>query len=293
MNTLVIGSSGTISKAYKKLSKKKKNLIFTSSKKNKFSKSIIFFDILKTDITPIIKKNNISKVIIFSAISNPEECKKKIKMSYSVNVAYTKKLIKKLILLKVYFIFFSSEYVFDGVKGSYTERSKLSSKMIYGKHKISIENYIRLKKYRKHLILRISKTFGTDISDGTLFSSYLRSYLKGQRSFEIANDQIFSPLYVNDLIRLINISLKRQLTGFYQVCGDVNNSRFEFIKNFFKKQKIKNVNLSEIPMEKFDKGIFYPLNTSMKNKKIKKITNFKFSKISNLKFKKNYKNDIL
>ena len=46
-------------------------------------------------------------------------------------------------------------------------------------------------------------------------------------------------------------------------------------------------------MEKFDKGIFYPLNTSMENKKIKKITNFKFSKISNLKFKKNYKNDIL
>ena len=57
-----------------------------------------------------------------------------------------KKLIRKLISLKIYFIIFSSEYVFDGCKGNYTEKSKTKSNMIYGKHKIEIENYIREKK---------------------------------------------------------------------------------------------------------------------------------------------------
>ena len=286
MKTLVIGSTGKISKEYKNQSRKEKNLIFTSSKKNKFKQDVIFFDILKIDVAPIIKENNISKVIIFSAISNPKECKLKRKKSYNVNVVYTKKLIKKLISLKVYFIFFSSEYVFDGTKGGYTEKSKVNSKMIYGKHKICIEKYIRLKEYKKCLILRISKTFGTDINDGTLFSGYLRSYLRGQKFFKIASDQIFSPLYVNDLIKLINLSLKKKLTGLYHICGDFSDSRIKLIKNFFKKQKIKDVKFLEISMKTFDDKIFYPLNTSMINKKIKKITNFKFSKIENLKFKK-------
>ena len=77
MKILVIGSTGKISKEYYKENIYKKNLLFTSSKKK--NKKVIFFDITKTDISPIIKNNNISKVIIFSAISNPEECKLKKK----------------------------------------------------------------------------------------------------------------------------------------------------------------------------------------------------------------------
>ncbi len=283
MKILVIGSTGKISKEYYKENIYKKNLLFTSSKKK--NKKVIFFDITKTDISPIIKNNNISKVIIFSAISNPEECKLKKKESYNINVIYTKKLIQKLISLKIYFIFFSSEYVFDGIRGSYTEKSKVNTKMIYGKHKIDIENYIRSKKYKKSLILRISKTFGTNLKDGTFFSGYLKLYLNGQRNFEIASDQFFSPLYVKDLIKLIDIALKKNLIGLYNVCGDDISSRIGFIKKIFLKQKIYDAKLIDVSMKKFDNKIFYPLNTSMRNDKIKTATNFNFSKLKNLKFK--------
>ncbi len=285
MKTLIIGSSGKISKVFKDVYLNKKKYIFTTSKKKLVKKGTIFFDITKSNIIPILKKKNINKVIIFSAISNPEECKLKKKLSYNINVKYTKKLIKDLLSLNVYFIFFSSEYVFNGLKGNYTEKSKINSNMIYGKHKIEIENYIKSKKYKNCLVLRISKTFGTSVNDGTFFSSYLKSYLLGKRNFKIASDQIFSPLYINDLLKIINLSLKIKLTGLYNVCGSSTNTRINFVKNFFNLLKIKDVKLINVPMKKFDNKIFYPLNISMKNNKIKKKLKFKFTKIENLKSK--------
>ena len=285
MKTLIIGSSGKISKVFKDKYYDKKKFVFTTSNKKLANKGTIFFDINKSDITQLVKKNNIDKVVIFTAISNPEKCKSQKKISYNINVKFTKKLIQNLISLNIYFVFFSSEYVFDGFKGNYSENSKTYTKMIYGKHKIEIENFIKSKKNNNSLILRISKTFGTDIHDGTFFTRYLKAYICGQRIFEIAKDQIFSPLYVNDLVRIINLSLKFNLTGLYNVCGNSTNTRINFIKNFFNQLKIKDVKLVKVALKKFDNKIFYPLNISMKNDKIKKKLNFKFTKINNLKFK--------
>lgn len=82
MKTLIIGSSGKISKVFRNIYFNKKKYIFTTSKKKLVKKGTIYFDITKSDIIPILRKKNINKVIIFSAISNPEECKlkKKIKL---------------------------------------------------------------------------------------------------------------------------------------------------------------------------------------------------------------------
>ncbi len=288
MRILVVGSSGKISREFIERSLYKKKFWITTSKKKLSKKKVIFFDITKSDIITIIKKKNINKVVIFTAISNPAECEAKKKYSYNVNVKYMKKLIRKLISLKIYFIIFSSEYVFDGRKGNYTEKSKTKSNMIYGKHKIEIENYIREKNYINCLILRISKTFGSHINDGTFFTNYLKLYLKGLRYFEIARDQIFSPLYVNDLVKVIDLSLKKKLTGLYNVCGDTADRRINFIKKFFNKLKIKNVKFVGVPMKKFDSKILYPINVSMKNTKIKNKLNFKFTKTTDLKLIQKY-----
>ena len=51
-------------------------------------------------------------------------------------------LIKK----KIYFIFFSSEYIFNGNNGKYSEKSKPNPNLLYGKQKKNIEKYLSKKK---------------------------------------------------------------------------------------------------------------------------------------------------
>ena len=114
MKTLIIGGSGKIG-SY--LVNKKKNIIHTYFK-NKIYKGIKF-NIIKDDISRILNKHKISSVIFLSAISDPDICYKRKKYSRLLNVQKTKKILEKLIKKKIYFIFFSSEFIFAGNKGNY------------------------------------------------------------------------------------------------------------------------------------------------------------------------------
>ena len=143
MENLAIGVSGKIGSYYVDNTKIKKN-IFISRKANKKKKILSYkshYDILK-----LIKQKKISSAIIFTAISNPIDCKKNKKLSNDINITFTKYLIDYFIKKKIYFIFFSSEYVYTKKNKICKENSKISTPMLYGKQKFIIESYIKKKK---------------------------------------------------------------------------------------------------------------------------------------------------
>ena len=129
MNTIVIGASGKIGKYY--FNNKKKDLLLTYNK-NKI-KNGIKFNILTDKIETLVNKNKIFKVVLLSSYSDPDYCIKNKKRSKLLNVTKTKKIISYFIKKNIYFIFFSTEFVFDGNKGDYTELSKTNPINLYGK----------------------------------------------------------------------------------------------------------------------------------------------------------------
>tara|TARA_S200000501_G_scaffold379021_2_gene446511 strand:+ start:2008 stop:2871 length:864 start_codon:yes stop_codon:yes gene_type:complete len=276
---LVIGTSGKIGTYYQKFSKLNNNIY--ASRKNKLRNNFKF-DFTKNKFLPFFKKFNFKSVVLFSSISDPIKCKKNKILSKKVNIIYTKKLLNFLISNNIYFIFFSSEYIYPGKKNKiYMEKSNLNSNMIYAHQKIEIENYIKFKKYENCAILRISKTYGDNINDSSMFSNILSLYKKGQKSFIIANDQYFRPLFVKDLVKIIDLFLNKKIQGTYNVCGDEYSSRFNFIKNFFKNKKINDVKIKKCSIKIFDKKIFFPKYLNLSNKKIKKTIKFNFTQIKN------------
>ena len=272
----MIGSSGKIGFYYSKKTKLKNN-IFVSRKKNKKNK-FIKFNFEKKNFVNFLKKKKISKVVIFTAISDPFKCVMNKKESHKVNIIFIKKLIDILIKENIYFIFFSSEYIFSGRdKVLYKENSKPNSRMLYGKQKIEIENYLKIKVNNNFSILRLSKTYGDNIYDKTLFSEVLEQYVNGKKFFEIANDQYFRPLYVNDLIKILDYFLRKKITGNFNVCGDQYMSRFNFIRMMFKFLDIKDIVLKKCSIKKFDNKIYFPKKLNLSNKKIKNKIGIKFT----------------
>ena len=185
MNILVIGATGFIGKNFIK-STKLQNIYKTSSKRKK---GFIKFDLRTDNILELIKSKNIKKVLFLSAISNPYECELNLKKSNLINVTYTKKILNVLIKKKIYFIFFSSEHIFDGKKGNYSERSTPKTKLLYGNQKLNIEKFLEKKRKKNFSIMRIAKTFGDEIKDKSIFTNFLKKYLKNKKEFVIANDQ--------------------------------------------------------------------------------------------------------
>ena len=218
-----------------------------------------------------------------TAISNPEDCKKNKKLSKKINIDFVKGLVKILIELKIYFIFFSSEYVYSGLNKSYlkyNENSKIGTKMIYGKQKIEIEKFLQKIKYKNYSVLRLAKTFGDTLNDGTLFTNILKKYGQGQKNFSIASDQFFCPVYINDVVKIIDILVKK-INGTYNVCG-VYKSRYDFIKMMCDVLKIKDIELKKCSLRKFDNRIYYPKKLNLSNLKIKKKLKFKFNNFKNV-----------
>jgi len=226
MQSLIIGGSGKIGKS----------LNYKHSKKTFYKNKIkngIRFNLINDDINLLIEKYKINRVILLSAISDPDVCFKKKNYSNKLNVDKTKKLINILIKKKIYFIFFSSEYVFDGKIGNYKENSKIKPNNLYGTQKFIIENYIK-RKTKNFSILRIGKTYGDNIKDKTLISNFLNELINGKSFFKVANDQIFNPLFIGDLKKIVDIFLKKKIKGVFNVGGPQKLSRYKVLELILK-----------------------------------------------------------
>ena len=176
MKVLIVGGSGKIGKF---LQNSNKNFFFTYFK-NKIPNGIKF-DLCKDNISLFVKKYNINKIVLLSAISDPDECYKNKKKSYLINVKYTKNLISKIKNNDIHLIFISTEFVYSGKKGNYSENSKSYPINLYGKQKLLIENYI--KNITNYSILRIAKTYGDNMNVKGLLTDFLNQILKGERKF--------------------------------------------------------------------------------------------------------------
>ena len=279
MRTLILGSSGKIGKHF---IKDKNKFIYTYNKHK--VKGGIKFNIKKDNIEKLIKKFSVKKVVLLSAISDPDYCFKNKKKSYILNVLSTKKIIDKLIKQKIYFIFFSSEMVYSGLKKSYKESSETKPINLYGKQKLFIEKYIK-KNANNYSIFRIGKTYSDEKNDKDFFSNFFKSIKKKKFIFMGATDQRFNPIYVKDIVKITNFFLKKKINGLYNVAGPKTYSRYQCLKilknqlppTLRRKTMIKKVKMRNIKfIEK------RPLNLSLKINKLRKIYKYPITPIEKI-----------
>tara|TARA_B100001057_G_scaffold499118_1_gene608603 strand:+ start:2362 stop:3249 length:888 start_codon:yes stop_codon:yes gene_type:complete len=282
MKNLIIGASGKIG-SY--LISKDINNIYTYNS-NKINNGIKF-DILKDSISKIIKNNNVANVVFLGAISDPNICHKRKEFSRKINVEKTIKIIDYLNKNRIYFIFFSSEFIYGGDKRYSKETDKTNPINEYGKQKLEVENYIK-QNSDFYSIFRIGKTYGNKIDDGTLVSGFLKDLKCNKKKFSVANDQFFSPLYVMDLKKIIYFFIKHKITGIYNVGGLKRLSRFEilsYIRAKLKKKLRKKIVLNKKKLASFKFYDKRPKDVSMNINKLKKTINFKLSKFEKVSLK--------
>jgi len=280
MKTLIVGASGKIGKFF---DNNNKNQILTYNK-NKIENGIKF-DICRDNILKLIIKNKVNKVVFLGAISDPDICFSNKRKSENINVKFTKKIIDKLINKNIYLIFLSSEFVFSGLQKNYNENSKISPINLYGKQKAKIEKYI-VKKLNNYAILRISKTYGDDLKINGLITNFINEIILNRKVFRAATNQIFNPLFVKDLKKIIFFFLKNKIKGIYNVGGPKAKSRYEIYKTIIrllsKKFKLNNIKLYKEKIENFKFIEKRPKNLSFNINKLKKRIDFQLTDVETI-----------
>ena len=126
------------------------------------------------------------------------------------------------------FVYISSDYVFDGTKGPYTEDDKPNPLNWYGKLKLQTEQWMQ-EKLNKYLIIRTTNVYGWDPQ--TVTPNYIMGLyrsLKEGRPFNSASFLWGNPTYVGDLAEAVMELFVNNGNGIFHVVGRSYINRLEW-----------------------------------------------------------------
>ena len=261
----IVGASGFIGfNLYKFLKNKDKEVIGTyfSTRKEGLTK----FDLCSDNYSLF---DNCNYVVLSNGITNIDECFLKKDVAYKINVEKTIELIDYLSDRNVKVIFLSSDQVFDGKRGYYTEEDEANPINHYGRLKLQIEGFMK-KNIKDSLILRLSKTYSRNLEEGGMFAEIFLN-LKDGKKVKAAYNQIFNPTEVKIVCEGIYKAIKMGLSRIYHLADERVMSRYDFAttiadKYGFDKSLIEPIDINGISL--FEKR---PLNSSLNVERMRKL----------------------
>ena len=125
------------------------------------------------------------------------------------------------------FVYYSTDYLFDGVAGPYDELAPPNPLNVYGQAKLEAEEALANTLGELLLIARTSWVFGPE-RQGKNFAYQLVKTLRSGRPLTVPSDQISSPSYGPDVAEASVRLVENRRSGVYHVVGPEVMSRPEF-----------------------------------------------------------------
>jgi len=271
-DVLIIGSQGKLGAG---LFNKMKSRAIGTSRRGSSQKSVFHFDLLDHDsIQNLFNVSTLKFAVLVAAISDPDECFINQKLSKAINVDAPIEILKILKKKNIKPIYISTEMVFDGEKGFYSELDKPNPTLIYGKQKLKVEEFIQ-RHFRDYIIIRLSKIYSERNNDNSILNSFY-SDITSNRVARYARDQYFTPTLQNDFELAVLSLIDKNLSGIYHLSSGFRINRWHFFELFAKRignfGKVKPCILSDITfLER------RPMDLSLNGDRLSKATDIKFA----------------
>jgi dTDP-4-dehydrorhamnose reductase len=227
---LVIGASGQVGTQILHLMPADQYLI-TSRKPR--SRTELPFDLatIKTrqEAEKVLTGHSLSAIYCIAGMTNVEACEDTPELAHNTNCRGPEILAQVANARSIPFVYFSTEYVFDGEHGPYSESDLSNPLSAYGRSKWDGERAI-LAACGDALILRTTVVYGADSAHKNYIYSVIRALAAG-KTMRVPADQISTPTYNRDLARAALALVARQAAGIFHVCGPERMDRLTFARS--------------------------------------------------------------
>jgi dTDP-4-dehydrorhamnose reductase len=170
------------------------------------------------------QKDKPQLVIHCAAISAVSEAQKNPALARRVNVDVTKFLGE--LAAEIPFVFFSTDLIFDGRKGNYTETDASNPLHIYGETKIAAEEIVL--KNSRHWVIRTSLNYGESRAGNRSFNEQLRRALQqAGQGMTLFTDEFRNPVPAVETARAVWELIGKNCSGIYHVAGAEKLSRWQ------------------------------------------------------------------
>ncbi len=207
-------------------------------------------------------------VINTAAYHNVPECEKNADRAFAVNAVGVKNLRDACLGLGAGLVQISTDYVFDGAKGSpYTEEDTPNPLNTYGVSKLAGEFFAR--QVPAHHVIRVSSLFGIAGSvakGGTNFVKLMLDAARTKDRVAVSSNIVSSPTYAVDAaVRIREILDSGAPSGVYHVSNAGDCSWHEFAAEIFGRTGAS-IRLEErIETPELEGGLRRPLNTALRS----------------------------
>lgn len=263
MKTLVLGGSGFVGYY---ITRYFEGIGTSSSQKEGYIKLDITNE---TEVKETLQSMKPELVINSAAIADVDLCEKEPQKAMLINGISVEWLAELSSKINARFVQISTDYVFDGEKGGYTENDKPNPINEYGKSKLVGEN--NALKYDS-IVLRIEMPYGVNLSKNknVFFESVLRN-LKQNRPVNAATDQIISPTFVEDVPMAIKALVENNQRGIFHQASKEKLSRYEFVEKIADVFGLSREGIKPTSLDYFKFIAKRPKKTSLNIDKISKI----------------------
>jgi dTDP-4-dehydrorhamnose reductase len=157
-------------------------------------------------------------VLCPAAVSNVERCELEPEATRAINVDGTLALAEAAAEAGATFVFFSSEYVFDGTDGPYDEQREVSPINEYGRQKAEVEQALPALTGGDFMVARVSCVYGHERRRKN-FVFQLWAALSEGREFRTPGDQIGTPTAAANAAEVVRDLVDAGERGVFHVAG--------------------------------------------------------------------------
>lgn len=199
-------------------------------------------------------------VIHAGAMSKPDECEMDQMKAYLVNVEGTVQLLINSEELKSFFIFLSTDFVFDGEKGMYKEDDAPRPVNYYGRTKLEAEEAV--KEYgHDWAIVRTVLVYGKNHSGHNNVLKIVKEKLEKGEEYNVVDDQVRTPTYVEDLAKGIVSIVEKRAKGIFHLSGKDILTPYQMAIKAAEYLKLDSSNLKKVTSSSFSQPARRPLKT--------------------------------
>jgi dTDP-4-dehydrorhamnose reductase len=179
----------------------------------------------RSELESVLRDVNPDRIINAAAVTDVDLCEREPALAGLINrdtvgwmAAYGKPLVH-----------LSTDYVFDGEAGPYSEDAPTRPLSVYGSTKLESEG-LALAGAPGSLVVRTMTLWGKGHGTKTSFVEFVRQSLAAGKTIRIVTDQFGNPTLAEDLALAIWNLAAGGRSGIYHAAGSEWNSRFEWAR---------------------------------------------------------------
>lgn len=170
-------------------------------------------------VQQLVQKHQPDIIIHGGAMSQVDECEKNKDACWDTNVGATRYLVNAAEKVNASFIFLSTDFVFDGLNGPYSEDALVNPINYYGTSKVAAERLVHNSKLN-WAIVRTVLVYGV-VNDPhrSNMITWVKNNLQQGKKIKVVDDQWRTPTLCQDLAIGCQLIADKKATGYFNISG--------------------------------------------------------------------------